>query len=232
MSEFELIGKLTKQEKVRPIKNNKLPNTFVIAIPSPVAAYYNRFGHEDKPDTILVITKNPVSFENILRTTHNINTKYGLNIDGAKSEIIIGRRKFNGIRLRGFKQFSEIPEVQKYFKDHGFEFSKEVRIKDQTDSLIRVNKFFRLEKVEDQLYRSSVNKDRYYFEIPKDIPWEQFRDLTFDVKNNVSGTGFDIAKGIFYHKDGITDVIRIIKPDIDLELVKEVHQKYLDRLSQ
>ena len=63
------------------------------------------------------------------------------------------------------------------------------------------------------------------------MDWDTFRELTFDIKNNVSVTNYDIAKGICYENDGITDVLRVIKPNITLEMVKEIQQKYLDRLS-
>ena len=102
---------------------------------------------------------------------------------------------------------------------------------EDTDSIIRVNKFFELQKVEEGIYHSPNNKDRYYIEIPKHIHWDEFRDVTFDIKNNVSVTGYDVAKGIFYEKDGITEMVRIIKPDLTLEMVKEVKDKYFDRLS-
>lgn len=231
MTNFDLIGKLTKQENVNPIVRNKISNTFVIDIPSPIAHYYNRFGHENDPNTILLITKNPVSFEGILRATRKINEKYNTKIDGAKSEIKLGRRNFNGIRIKGIKKYTDIPEIQKYYLEHGFEFAKEVRMKKDSDSLIRVNKFFKVHEVADNVYQSPNNKDRYYIVIPHDISWDEFRDITFDIKNNVNVSGYDVAKGIFYSSNGIIDMIRIIKPEISLDEVKEVHNKYIDRLS-
>ena len=104
-------------------------------------------------------------------------------------------------------------------------------MKDDTDALVRVNKFFTIKKVTDQIWQSNGNPNRYYIHIPKYIDWNEFRDVTFDIKNNVSVTGYDVAKGIFYENNGITEMVRIIKPDITEAMVKEIHQKYLDRLS-
>jgi len=61
--------------------------------------------------------------------------------------------------------------------------------------------------------------------------WDKFRDFTFDIKNNVSVSNYDIAKGIFYKNDGIMDMLRIIKPNITLEMIKEIQNKYLEKLS-
>ena len=62
------------------------------------------------------------------------------------------------------------------------------------------------------------------------LDWDEFRDMTFSIKNNISITNFDIAKGIFYEKEGITDMLRVIKPNITLDMVKEIEKKYLEKL--
>ena len=62
------------------------------------------------------------------------------------------------------------------------------------------------------------------------MTWDEFRDITFKIKNNISITNFDIVKGIFYENDGITDMLRIIKPNITLDMVKIIEQKYLEEL--
>ncbi len=231
MSIREIIGKLTRQENIHPIERNKISNTLVIHVPSPLATYYTRFSQINKPNTILILTKTPSSFERILRATNRVNKDNNLNLNGAKCEITIGKKKYSGIRLKGIDQFSDIEGIQRLFEKEGFEFAKSIRLNEDTDSIIRVNKFFELQKVEEGIYHSPNNKDRYYIEIPKHIHWDEFRDVTFDIKNNVSVTGYDVAKGIFYEKDGITEMVRIIKPDLTLEMVKEVKDKYFDRLS-
>ncbi len=227
----ELIGKISIQENISPIERNKISNTFVFHVPNPLATYYNRFTEVNKPNSIVFITKNAVSFERILRATKNINNKENTKLEGAKCEVIIGNNKYSGIRLKGIDRYSNIQNIQVAYKNEGFEFHKNVRIKMGTDALVRVNKFFKLVSIGDGIYQSPNNKDRFYFEIPKYIDWDTFRELTFDIKNNVSVTNFDIAKGICYENDGITDVLRVIKPNITLEMVKEIQQKYLDRLS-
>ncbi len=231
MNSRELIGKITIQENISPIERNKIKNTFVIHVPNPLASYYSRFTEVNRPNSIVFITKNPVSFEKILRTTKKINIEKKINISGAKCEVKLGRKKYGGIRIKGIDRYTNIENIQNAFKNEDFEFSKSVRLSKGTDSIVRINKFFHLVKIEEGLYQSPNNKDRYYIEIPHDLSWDKFRDLTFDIKNNVSVTNYDIAKGIFYENEGITDVLRVVKPNITLDMVKEIQQKYLDRLS-
>jgi len=227
----ELIGKVTLQENVNPVNTNKIANTFVIHIPDPLASYYNSFSEIQGPNSIVFVTKNAVSFERILRATKNINKKYKLELEGAKCEVNIGSRKHSGIRVKGIENHHDIEKIQLAYRDEGFEFAKNERISEKTDALIRVNRFFELFTLEEGIYQSQENKDLYYITIPKNITWEVFRQMTFDIKNNVSVTNYDIIKGMFYENEGITDMLRLIKKNITLDMVKEIQKKYLEKLS-
>lgn len=227
----ELIGKITLQENISPIERNKVNGTFVIHIPNPLASYYSRFTEVNRPNSIVFVTKDAVSFERILRATKIINRREGWTLNGAKCEVMIGRNKYSGIRIMGIDRYTNINKVQTAYINEGFECHKNVRLSKGTDALIRVNKFFNLVDVEDQIYRSPNNKDRFYFEVPKHMTWDEFRTITFDIKNNISVSNYDIAKGIIYEKDGITDVLRVIKPNITVDMVKQIREKYIDKLS-
>lgn len=227
----ELIGKITLQENISPIERNKISGTFVIHIPNPLASYYSRFTEVNRPNSIVLATKNPVSFEKILRATKIINKERELNLNGAKCEVTIGRNKYSGIRVSGIDRYTNIDKVQTAYKEGGFEFHKNVRLSKGTDAMIRVNKFFNIVDVDESIYQSPNNKDRFYFEIPRYVNWSDFREMTFDIKNNISVTNYDIAKGIIYEKDGITDILRVIKPNISVDMVRQIREKYLDRLS-
>ncbi len=133
----ELIGKISIQENISPIERNKISNTFVFHVPNPLATYYNRFTEVNKPNSIVFITKNAVSFERILRATKNINNKENTKLEGAKCEVIIGNNKYSGIRLKGIDRYSNIQNIQVAYKNEGFEFNKIVRIKMGTDALVR-----------------------------------------------------------------------------------------------
>lgn len=226
----ELIGKITLQENVSPIERNKINGTFVIHIPNPLATYYSRFTEVNRPNSIVFVTKNPVSFEKILRATNRINDEYNFGVNGAKCEIMIGKNKYGGIRVFGIDRYSNIDKIQQAYKATGFDFHKNVRLSKGTDALIRVNKFFHIVDADDKIYRSSTNRDRYYFEVPRYMEWEEFREITFDIKNNISVINYDIAEGIFYENEGITDMLRVIKPNMTLDMVKTIREKYLDRL--
>ncbi|REE82235.1 hypothetical protein BX611_1781 [Lutibacter oceani] len=229
MATKELIGKINIQENIDTVDENKIPKTFVINVPNPYKNYYGRFTEVEKPTSIIFVTKEPNSFEKILRATRRINEKYDLKLSGAKCEVTINSRKLNGIRIKGINRYHEIKQIQQYYQDAGFEFAKSEKFKD-TDALIRINKFFNINELEAGIYESKDEDDVYYVEVPELMTWDEFRTYTFEIKNNISDKNYDIAKGIFYTNGGITEMLRIVKPKATIEFLKTIQRKYIDKL--
>ncbi|MBL4939596.1 MAG: hypothetical protein JKY16_04860 [Lutibacter sp.] len=229
MIKRELIGKIIIQENIDTINENKIPKTFVINVPDPFESYYSSFTDINKPISIIFVTKTPNSFENILRITKKINLQNDLNLTGAKCEVRINSRKLNGIRIKGINRYSEIEKIQQFYKNEGIEFSKSEKFTD-TEALIRINRFFEIEELSNGIYKSQMEDDVYYVEVPKYMKWDEFRTFTFEIKNNMVDKNYDIAKGIFYMNEGITEILRIVKPKATVELLKIIQQKYIDRL--
>jgi len=229
MKTNEFIGKITKQENISTINENKLPNTFVINVPDPYKSYYSRFTHIHKPSSIIFVTKTPNSFENILRTTRKINSNYNLEIVAAKCEVLINKKKINGIRVRGINRYNEIPQIQQYYKDAGFVFTKIEKFSD-VEALIRINRFMNIEKIDMGIYHSATEENAYYVEISKHLTWDEFKKATYEIKNNISDKNFDIAQGILYRNEGITEIVRVYRPKISLEMLKTIKEKYLKKL--
>lgn len=229
MTPLEYVGKIVKQENIDTVNANKLPRTFVINVPNPFNSYYSRFTDIKKPDSIIFVTKNPNSFEKTLRVTAAINKKYELSLDSAKCEVSIGSRKLSGIRVKGIKRYTEIEQIQQYYKDAGYEFAKSEKFKD-TDSLIRINRFFNIEKLAEGIFKSNIEEDVYYVTISKYMTWDEFRKITFEIKNNISDKSYDIAKGVVYIDGGVKEFLRIVKPKFTLESIQLIKDKYEDKL--
>lgn len=229
MASLEYVGKIIKQENIDTVDENKIPRTFVINVPNPLSSYYSRFTDINKPDSIIFVTKTPNSFEKILRVTAGINKKYGLNLDGAKCEVKIGSRKLNGIRVKGINRYPEILKIQEYYAAEGYEFARSEKFK-ETDSLIRINRFFNIEKLAEGIFKSNVEDDVYYVTVPRYMTWEEFRKTTFDIKNNISDKSYDIAKGIVYIDGGIKEFLRIVKPKYSIESIQLIRDKYIRKL--
>ncbi len=229
MATQELLGKIIIQENIDTVNANIIPKTFVINIPDPYKSYYSRFTDINKPISIIFVTKKPNSFEKILRVTQKINKENNLSLVSAKCEVKIGSRKLSGVRIKGINRYPEIGLIQQHYKNKGFEFARAETFTD-TDSLIRVNRFFNIDELEEGVYKSATEENVYYVEIPKFMTWDEFRKHTFDIKNNVIDRNYDIAKGIFYNNGGINEMLRIIKPKASIEFLKRIQNKYIEKL--
>jgi len=164
-----------------------------------------------------------------LRVTKKINDTYNLELAGAKCEVTIKSRKLNGVRVRGINRFTDVAQVQQYYQDEGFEFVKSESFSN-TEAIIRINRFFEIEELDKGIYKSIIEDDVFYVELPKFIGWEEFKRVTAEVKNNMTDSSFDIAKGILYMNEGITEIVRVVKPKATVDLLKTIQQKYIDRL--
>jgi len=229
MGTRELIGKVILQENVDTIDGNKIPKTFVINVPDPYKSYYSRFTDVEKPISVLFVTKNPNSFEKILRVTQKINEQNNLKLSGAKCEVTINSRKLNAIRVKGINRFTEVEKVQQLYKDSGFEFVKSEKFTN-TEAVIRVNRFFEISELEKGVFKSEIEDDVFYVETPRLIEWNEFKRITIEVKNNIADSNYDVAKGIFYINGSITEIIRIVKPKATVDFLKTIQQKYIERL--
>lgn len=229
MATNELLGKVIIQENIDTINENKIPRTFVINVPDPYKSYYSRFTHINKPTSIIFVTKKANSFEKILRITKRINKKYNLQLNGAKCEVRIKWRKLYGIRVKGINRYTEIRQIQQYYKDEGCVFARSKKFKD-TESVIRINRFFNLTLLEEGIYKSNTETDVYYVEVPMFMTWDEFKTFTFEVKNNIIDSNYDIAKGIFYLNGEIIEMLRIVKPKATIELLKNIQQKYIEKM--
>lgn len=229
MKQKELIGKIIIEEDIGIIDENIIPGTFVIDVPDPFEHYYDKIPNHNKPNSVIFITKTANSFEKILRVTDGFNKKYGLNLDGAKCELTIRSRKLNGIRVKGISNYNAIAQIQKYYQEAGYDFAKSKKLKD-TNALIRINRFFILTELEKGIFMSHKNSDVFYLEIPRYMDWDEFRTITYEIKHNIIDSNYDIAKGIFYTDEGITEMLRVVKPKAKVELLKQIQQNYIDRL--
>lgn len=230
MSAKELIGKIIIEEKVDTISENIIPKSYVINVPDPFKSYYSRYTDMAKPNSIIFVTKNPTSFEKILRTTKKLNEAKGTNYRGAKCEVTIGSKKINGVRIKGIDKYAELEAIQDFFLKDGFEFAKGESFKEK-DALIRINKFFHVNELEEGVYSDADNNTTFYITVPGYMTWEEFRKYTFEIKNNVPDSSYDIAKGIFYLNNDIVEMLRIVKPDAKVEFLKMIQKMYLDKMS-
>ncbi len=143
-------------------------------------------------------------------------------------------KTFHGIRANNFQGLHHVEAFQKALVEEGFSMARSRSMHEEEEALINLKKFFFLEKVEEKEYRDVIKKDMAYVLLDKQVNWAVFRKVTTSVKQNISDSSFDVAKGAFYLDNAIVDMIRIFKPGISVELlteIKDMYAKYITKYS-
>jgi hypothetical protein len=223
----EVVGHIIKEEQISLLKHQIIPDTVVLNIDHPFPGFHGwDFNLNAKPRSIILLTAKLYSWAKILRTQKYVNAHTQLNINASFAKVKIGNDEFYGIRIKGLKDYYDIPGVQAAFETYGLSLLRHKKIKTDQPVSIKISKFFHIKALEEGIYDDKCNDNMFYIEIPDYLPWESFRKVTEYVKQNVSNNNFDVAKGIFYKDDTVKDMIRVFKTNIDNELLKEIKERY------
>jgi hypothetical protein len=155
---------------------------------------------------------------------------FGQDFHAALGTIKIYNDIFPAIRIRRLKEYDQIKELQACYVEEGIEFHGKPSKPINTKAMIVLEKFFALDRLEEGFYFDHIEPNHGYFTIPKHVNWKQFELLTKQVKYNIELLHFDASKGTFYDHFKVYDMIRIYAEDLSLDLLKEIRQKYVERI--
>ncbi|TAJ09725.1 hypothetical protein DMA11_19755 [Marinilabiliaceae bacterium JC017] len=230
---IERYGNLLKQEFLVSMDEKIMPNTFVLEAPEPFPGYFNYYSEipiDSKPLYVYLICDRQYTLEEVTRATQNILKYFPVQFSAAAGTVTIYNDTYNVIRLRHLDAYDQVQEIQACYLDEGISFKKKPGKKISAQAILKLNKFFILEEVEEGVYFDVTEKDHGYFYIPKKLTWKYFEELTKQVKYNWDLSSFDAAIGHFHINFGIQDMIRIYNPEINIEYLLEARKKYLERI--
>ncbi len=226
-------GSLIKEEAFELIEGTVLPNTFVLESKNPFPGFYEYYDNlrtEITPHYIYLVTDKEYDLETFTRVTqkimHDTNKKY----HAALGTITIFNTVHYIIRVRHIELYTDIKELQAYYASAGINFKdKPSKFKPQK-GITRLNKFFSLDKIEDDFCLDSVEANHGYFRIPKKLSWTEFEQLTVQVKYNMDMLHFDASIGFIYDEFKAIDMIRVYAENLNIEMLKKIKTKYLERI--
>ncbi len=227
---IETIGVLLKRETLQSVDHYVLENTLVLESLEPFPGYHGEnLPQEPYPNSLIFVTDKTYPVEKIFRVSQHLCCDLGLQIDACPVEITIYNSVYPGIRVRGLSQYSLIPETQACYIKKGIGFLKYIKIHEP--ALIRIVKMFVCEKIDPLILRDLVNANTYYLTIPYHFGWEQFREVTRKVKNNMYNNNFDAAVGYLY-LSVLTEFVRIFDYNPGIEKLALIREKYLDEIKR
>jgi hypothetical protein len=222
-------GTITKEEEFINIEIFVMPNTLVLESLHPFPGYHgDNLPEMLSPKFYYLATDTKYEGDDILRAAKKVKAKlpYEFNASFGHAEIFPNIIHF--IRITDLNCVDCIGLIQEAFKTEGINFMKKRTI--GGDALIKIQKLFTFQKIDEYIYRDAENPLMHYFEIPDKPSWPFFRKITFYIRSNVDNYSYDAALGAFY-LDEIHDIVRIFGKDLTLSQLNFIRIKYLYELT-
>lgn len=228
---IEKFGGLLKEEPLSCVNDELfLPNACLLEAVSPFLGYYSQVRGAVKPAYFYLMLEGDYSVEQITRATLNIKKFFNHPFDAAAGYVNIFDRHQRSIRIRNLEEFGQIGLLQKFYKEQGFEYHRKIKSFENESALIGLSKLFYLEPAGDLLFMDKSQPHHGYFIIPHHIPWQEFKELTKEVKFDTSLLFFDAATAFLYENRGITDMVRIYRENLTIEKLDAIRNRYMHLL--
>jgi hypothetical protein len=224
----ESLGKITKEEMLQSVTFNVIQNTLVLENLEPFPGYHGEnMPFESAPESVFLMTTKACQTETIFRLSRRICNYHNLSFNACPAEISFFNTTYYGIRIKGLNSYNVIADIQGCYMDQGISFLKYKKIR--SAGLMKIEKIFHLEKVDESIYRDQEDAFTTYLQIPYAFNWNLFKKVTTNIKNNLENRNFDAAIGFVYLKE-IVDFVRIYAKT-DISRLRIIHEKYLEEIS-
>ncbi len=226
----ETFGTLEKLEEFTTLTQNNIPGSLVFESLSPFWGYYNENPKDYNPLYIYIAIDKTYPVYDVARAVGNIHQTTGKVIDAVKGFVSFNDRFYNVLRLRHIDGYQCIAELQEAFSQNGIKPLIETNIQQRVSAHVTLNKVFCLKKIAKGIWIDSCEKNHAYIELPKSLSFDEFKNITCEVRNNWLKSSFDAAKGyILDMREGI-DIVRIYSEKLELEYLQGIMKLYQQKI--
>lgn len=228
---IQTVGKLTKKETLASVQDEMNCNILMLESQKPFPGYHGLTVPDlAEPDSLFALTSGAFSSEFIVRTVHDINKEVDFEFMATPGTIQFKNGLAEVIRFKGLS-YRKVGEIVAKFSAAGIGFRKHQRISPYA-SIIKVRKFFKVEKIAPWLFHDLFEDDTYYLQIPVLLEWDTFENMTNDIKYNLENNKFDAALTSVYYEKGIMDLVRIYDTDTDQKKLNFILEKYMEAIKR
>ena len=225
---IERYGGITKEEPLSCLENElTLEGTCVFEATSPYFGYYNEVKSGTQPHMIFFILDEQFTHEHLVRVTSKVQKKVDFHIDAVTGSINILNQTCYVIQFLNLTEYSHIEMVQQRYIDEGLVFKGKPQNFTTQMGLIKLKSFFKLNEIGDGLYLDHKLENIGYFIIDNNIEWEQFKQITKEVKQNTKLLFFDASRAYFYEGEQIIDMVQIYRENLTRENLETIKDRYL-----
>lgn len=228
---IQTIGTVIKKEKLASVDIETPGHALILESLAPYPGYHGTtIPDRLEPDSLFAVLKIMYNDERIFRTIQSIKKEHPLTFDATPGTVMLQNKAVHVLRFRQVS-YNALPEIIGLFRDHGIEFVKAKKVASY-ESIIRIRKFFKMEKISECVYRDLTNKETYYIEVPTQMRWVTFEKVTMHLKYNLEDNKFDAAQTSIFTEEGMMDLVRIYDFNCNPAKLEFIRSQYLDAISK
>ena len=226
----EFFGTLEKLEEFTTLTQNIIPGSLVFESLSPFLGYYNENPNDYNPLYVYLVVNRTYAVFDVVRAFDKVREELDFDFDAAKAFVKFNDRFYNAIRIRHLQGYDRIRDIQEGFVKHGIGMLMISDNQKKVTAHVDLKKVFCLTKMTDEIFLDACENNHAYFEIPRQISFDEFVDLTRKVRNNWMESKFDAALGYYLTEQRIIEIIRIYSDKLDMKYLEGIRKLYLQKM--
>ncbi len=221
------VGTIVKGEKLASVENETHSKALILESFLPYPGYHGTTTPDYlEPESLFAVTKLIYPDEQIIRAIQKVKKVYSIPFDAAPGTIILKNNPVCIIRFKGLT-YNMIAEVIEHFVDVGIDFEKTRKIAPY-ESIIKIRKFFTMNKISDGVYEDMDVKEFFYVQVLHYPDWNIFERITKSIRYNIEDLDFDGAQTSVYNANGIIDFVRIYDKNRNIDKLDFIRKSYID----
>lgn len=228
---IESLGFIVKKEKLATFASEIRYPELVLEDLDPFPGFYDQYflpanEKEHKPRSVFMILKvfDVCHEDEFIRKTMHLKSVHNIKFDAVPGNLILFNKPVPCIRVF-MDDYNELRELINHYKQMGLLFAPHKDVKPY-QSLIKLRKYFEMDRMEIGIYHAADQHNTYYIEVPKFMGWDDFEQVSIAIRNNWDHKIYDAAQAAIYEKSGIVDMVRIYDKKISLQNLQYLQEKY------
>lgn len=231
---FESVGYIIKKEQLATFQCKSPLKDLVLETVAPFPGYYSAEPSEAaaRPTFLFLVVKSQPGYsaDFVIRATQKIKKIHHFTFDASPGYVSLFNQMTPCIRL-DMINCENLPVLIEMYTQMGVSFVKWQEVAPY-EGLIRIKRYFALEKLTDLIFRDTVHSEMSFILIPDELTWERFEEITLHIKRNIHVGSFDAAIGFLYDSTGVRDFVRIFSPSLKLSDLQLIREKYVQEMSR
>ena len=221
-------GTLEKSENLFPIEIPEGLDSLVYESKSPFSGYFDDYPGKYNDATYVYLAID--SHHNFVELHRVILEAYKFLdecIDMDHARLHINHSDVYAIRVRSFKNISQVPLIQKTLVNLGVVFTQK-NSKSDFGCRTRITKYYTLQEIDEGIWLDEKIGKHGYIQLPRRIELEEFKAIVSKVRNNWEGFSFDAGLAALCSDDKVVEMARVYSTHVsDENYLKDLKKVFL-----